>query len=451
MTKEFTGTIVTPGRFAKWILPLGLLGLVPFYVVSLVASAETARAFVLYGRFGFVLAYGALLIFAMKPQRRQLRMVASAGGLHDASSGAVIAAAAEMQDVLHVPAAQNALQVRGTNSFTLEVATAEEALEILRVLHRTNDETTHRFLAKTTPYIYMILSWMGLPVLATFFVQFVLMAHPVAVADRSDGFGGFRNYLPLLAAFIIFWLFCTYWFARRRELLLSPTTFTYPRLLGGSDTYTYSDVEYIRATAAATLELKIRGQRAKSFMLFDGNELTAYLAQMQSRTPPELPLQQSRPRPPVDVQLASAAASSARTGSRTTAIVMIVIGSFLTIVMGWYVAHRFLLIQRAVATDGVIVDSQRRSEKGGGHHYVAEVRFRDAQGVDHEVVSGETRSEPFQNGAHVRVLYDPQNPRESLVDDFMSRWGPVFLGLIGPVALLFAFFELRKSRRPASS
>jgi hypothetical protein len=197
----------------------------------------------------------------------------------------------------------------------------------------------------------MILMWMGFPLLCTFF--FVGLSGSGSLLDSSaeamkaNPVLGVLPFLP----FVFVWLFGTYWFARRREILLTPTGFTFPRLLGGNHEYAYTELESARAIDSITLELTLHSGRRHKFQIYNPDEVLAYLRHMQSH----LTLGQI---PDVGKAIPDASVLAQKKSSKWTSVVAIVIGLFLTGVtlpIGW---HKYQVLSHAQRIDGVVVGSQ---------------------------------------------------------------------------------------------
>jgi hypothetical protein len=107
-------TLVTRHPLAKWVIPLGMLGLVPLAALAVLLPREQAAAVFGIGRFVFVILYLGLASFAFMTRRRSAIVVASPAGIHEKGNGAVVVANVDIEDVLHVKkTALHELQVRG--------------------------------------------------------------------------------------------------------------------------------------------------------------------------------------------------------------------------------------------------------------------------------------------------------------------------------------------------
>ncbi len=443
MADTYAVTLVTPHPMARWALPLGLLGLVPLAALAVLLPKEQAATAFGIGRFVFILVYGGLIGLALSTRRQNVTLLPSLAGLHDATTHATIAASAEITDILQIPKGAAQLlrvRLRGRAALTLEVGSGETARALLDALGRSLDGGARRFLATTTPTYYSVLTWIGLPVVGAFAGQAFWIWHLAARLRADFGWRELLPYSPFLVVFLAVWLFGTYWFSRRRELLLSPTTLQYPRVFGGHDEYAYSDVESVRALDTMTATLTLRGERPRKLRIYDPDELAALLALLRARVgasayPADAPT-------PAGAALTAASKTKAAVG-----IGFICFGVLLTVLLGALAAKQLTTMARAVPIEGTVVDSSRTSSKSGNVSYQAIVAYAGGDGVVYRVTSLSKADAPPIVGSRLRVLYDPSSPRDAMVDDFASRWTPVLMCLLGPAILLMGLWELRASRK----
>jgi hypothetical protein len=299
---------------------------------------------------------------------------------------------------------------------------------------------TRRFLAKTTPTFYVVLVWIGLPVLGSFVAQGLLMSRVASGAGAPRDLDALLPYAPLLAAFLVVWLFGTYWFARRREVLLTPTTFTYPRLLGGHEEYAYSEVASVRATDTMTTVLTLHGGRSHTLRIYDPLEMRAFVEHLGAHVSASAyPAHQAAPPDAAMVTTAKV--------RKTVGIGFFCAGVVMTALLGYVAVKHVAMVARSVPTTGIVVGSTRRVLKSGKSEYSAVVSYGAPNGLIYQVTSGESRDAPWVVGGRLPVRYDPTSPGHAIVDDFASRWTLPLASLFGPVMCLIGAWEFRASRK----
>ena len=441
MAETHAVTIVTRHPLAKWVIPLGMLGLVPLAALAVLLPREQVAAVFGIGRFVFVILYMGLVSFAFMTRRRRVTVVASPAGIHEAGNGALVVANADIEDVLHLEkSALQELQVRGRVPLTMEVASAEAAYAILRALGRSPENATHRFLAKTTPIYYAIATWMGMPMLGGLFVQMVLLSPDAAGARMELNAATLLPFAPVAAVFLFVWAFGTYWFSKRRELVLAPTYFTYPRLFVGRDEYPYHEVESVRAIDTMTVSITIRGGATRRFTIYNPDEVAAYLEFMRVRIA-------GNAYAPENAAIPMAGVAQERKYSLVMSVIAIPGGLFLTVVLGLVAGHQLKIVYGGVRTQGTIVESERSSRRNGDAQYAAVLAYGTPSGEIYRIRSASHENEPLHLGEQRTVFYDPARPSDAVADDFASRWSMPILWLLGPITMglgVYGLFSWRK-------
>jgi len=119
------------------------------------------------------------------------------------------------------------------------------------------------------------------------------------------------------------------------------------------------------------------------------------------------------------------------------AIGLVVLGLDLPLLMlTWYLYHRTQTFrERAVTTQGMIVDLEARSGTEGGTTYAPVYRFTDEQGAEHTVTSRlATNPNPYEVGDTVSVLYPPEEPSKARLDRFGEMW--LWATIVGVIAAI---------------
>jgi Protein of unknown function (DUF3592) len=147
-------------------------------------------------------------------------------------------------------------------------------------------------------------------------------------------------------------------------------------------------------------------------------------------------------------------AATIRTIHRVIGVIGLVVGLTVLIGGGYWVHHHHLdqfLYQSAVA-DGQIAENQRVDSYRHGYQtgtaYRAIVQFTDRSGetvVHQDWISFNPPS--FFVGQHVRIFYDPQHSRASMIDRGPKNYYlPLFLAAFGGLAVLGSIQRLRAAR-----
>lgn len=90
------------------------------------------------------------------------------------------------------------------------------------------------------------------------------------------------------------------------------------------------------------------------------------------------------------------------------------------------------------------VTNMIRVEQAKNHSYSPVIRFQTDQGKTVEHVSSVlVKTDKYQVGDKVDMLYDPVNPKDTVIKGFFSEWGlTMMFGYVGVVALLFGLAPL---------
>lgn len=99
---------------------------------------------------------------------------------------------------------------------------------------------------------------------------------------------------------------------------------------------------------------------------------------------------------------------------------------------------RWMYVKRAVTTEGTITNLIERTAKDGDTLYAPVYVFTDRQGQTVKVTSSvASYPPPGKVGDKIEVLYDPENPQDSIVGGFLNVWAfPLGFGAIGAVDLI---------------
>lgn len=236
----------------------------------------------------------------------------------------------------------------------MEFARREDAFQILGPLGllRANDSLT--ILAKTTPMLYAVLAWMGLPLAAAFAFQGALMNGLVHAPRSALEMAGI---VAIAIPFLVIWIGGTFWFSIRRRISLTNDSLTFPKLLGDHVRYGYEEVSSIRAIDGVTVELAFRSGEKRRFSIFNPDEMNAYMSYVAARTGLT---HSSRG---AAEEIAAAKASSASRTDRRLNWVMLALSVFLASVLLPF-AIRNELAEWSTDTDSGVVDS-----RAGGHSF----------------------------------------------------------------------------------
>lgn len=135
---------------------------------------------------------------------------------------------------------------------------------------------------------------------------------------------------------------------------------------------------------------------------------------------------------------------------RTAAFILAAITSLflaVTVIVGGHEAAFVFHASKAAATfDGTVAHS---GGNHGGTFFYPQVKFVTSDGQSVEMTSriGST-DQPYNDGQKDVVLYDPQKPRQAVLDHFWILWAPtVVLGLITLLFVVITCGIWRNSRR----
>ena len=73
-------------------------------------------------------------------------------------------------------------------------------------------------------------------------------------------------------------------------------------------------------------------------------------------------------------------------------------------------------------TTGEIVEQLRQKPAGSHTRYVHVIRFKNGMGESFELGGVTTRFQYYKLGQAVPVLFDPADPRRTVLDEFGFRW-----------------------------
>lgn len=270
--KTVSVTLVTPSPLLRWVLPIGLVCLLPLLLSAVVLPAGIAESVFMALRVVFVGGYLALLGAAMKSRRRPAQVHVDAEGLLEGRD--VLVPRASIERVLFAQeGALCKIQLRGRVPRTLEIASVDDARALLAALDPDRETANITVLAVTTPVLLPGVVWIGVPVVLSMPLQYAMMnkvAPPVVVA--------------LAAPCVAFWIFATWWFARRRRVTVAATHLTLPRLFSTKDIIIdYASVDHARAVDAHTVEIAFRDRGAKRLKIYDPAELSEYVEGINKR------------------------------------------------------------------------------------------------------------------------------------------------------------------------
>jgi hypothetical protein len=133
--------------------------------------------------------------------------------------------------------------------------------------------------------------------------------------------------------------------------------------------------------------------------------------------------------------------------------------AFLLVGGGFFVGGSYMLVDAnrialsGVATTGTIIGHEARGSRGGR---AAVYTFRDNSGREMRGsvrigLGGSSRSARQQReaeiGRKIGVFYDPADPRQSVADTVMGRWGGLLIMLFVVPHMLIGIYLLRRDRR----
>jgi hypothetical protein len=97
---------------------------------------------------------------------------------------------------------------------------------------------------------------------------------------------------------------------------------------------------------------------------------------------------------------------------------------FLAIVIPIFV-HRRRFVSRAASAIGVVTDLKSTEMQAGMQSYNPVVQFQphDGRMVEFESDTGGPEESSYPPGGQVEVLYDPLNPEDARIKDYMMLWG----------------------------
>lgn len=270
--KRFAVVVVGGHPLARWLMPVGMGGLVLLGLSAVVLPRDVARSFFLVGRFVFILGYMVLVGLAFARRRRPAHVHVDREGLREGA--AVVVPRPSIASVLVATVGtMTTIDVRGRAPIFLEIADPDAARELVAALDPDRDAAPLELLATTTPTYAVVLAWIGLPVLFSMPAQLLLL----------DGAGE----LALLgygAPCVVAWLLASWWLMRRRRVTLTRSHLMYPRLLSRNDEMIpLGELVTARATDPFTIELTFTSRPARRFKIYDPAMLNEFLARVMQR------------------------------------------------------------------------------------------------------------------------------------------------------------------------
>jgi hypothetical protein len=132
---------------------------------------------------------------------------------------------------------------------------------------------------------------------------------------------------------------------------------------------------------------------------------------------------------------------------RRLALGTLATGAALLLLAGALAARSGLLLSEAATAPGTVVALERRAA-GEAASAAAVVRFRTADGAEHQVRSGLWSSPPaFEVGEPVEVVYDPARPGAARIRSFAELWAvPLVLAVAGAPFLAIGLLGLARLR-----
>jgi Protein of unknown function (DUF3592) len=115
------------------------------------------------------------------------------------------------------------------------------------------------------------------------------------------------------------------------------------------------------------------------------------------------------------------------------------IGVLLMLVGATFAVYRWNYLRHAITTRATVTNLIESASKGGEKLFAPVYVFTDQRGESVEVTSFTASSSPPNIGDKIEVLYDPDNPKNSIERGFFSVWGVAAIcGAIG-AAFFIAF------------
>ncbi len=116
---------------------------------------------------------------------------------------------------------------------------------------------------------------------------------------------------------------------------------------------------------------------------------------------------------------------------------LIILFSFIPLGFGVHFykeTERFL--STAIKTRAVVVEVERRRSDDGTMFYPV-FPFEDTNGHEHMIYSKAGSYPPrYETGERVLIYYDPENPKDTKFDSFVSLWlGSIITGVLGTIPL----------------
>lgn len=110
---------------------------------------------------------------------------------------------------------------------------------------------------------------------------------------------------------------------------------------------------------------------------------------------------------------------------------------FLILFGAAFAVYRWNYLRSAITTEATITNMIERKDDNGDSMYAPEYVFTDQHGKSYEITSSIASNPPISKvGDHIEVLYDPANPKNSIENYFLSKWG-IPIGLCGFGVIMF--------------
>jgi len=122
---------------------------------------------------------------------------------------------------------------------------------------------------------------------------------------------------------------------------------------------------------------------------------------------------------------------------RSIGSIFLLVGLLFAGVGAWNFWHSSQLSANGQQAQGQVVEIERRRNNDGKFMYRPVVEFRDNSGVRYEFVSKHgSNPAAFSRGERVKVIYDPWDPSDAMIDSFSTRF--LFPLMIASFGSLFA-------------
>jgi uncharacterized Tic20 family protein len=116
---------------------------------------------------------------------------------------------------------------------------------------------------------------------------------------------------------------------------------------------------------------------------------------------------------------------------------LIILFSFIPIGFGGYLYKETkTFLNTAIKTRAVVIEVESRRSDDGTMFYPV-FSFEDTNGHEHMIYSKKGSYPPrYETGERVLIYYDPENPKDTKFDSFVSLWlGSIITGVLGTITL----------------